>query len=83
MNNEESMMNFEEALNSLDFNNLFSTIEESMNYLFEEARPKIFYRKFRTNKGIKRRYMIKTNPIANYILDTQSLNLRFLRRLYG
>lgn len=62
----------EEILGSIQehFNNIFDSLDS--------MKPKKFYRKIRTRKGIKRRYMIVYNPLYDYFLDELSFPVRFM-----
>lgn len=48
---------------------LFSILDFIQEAKKEETKPFIFYRKFRFKKKIKRRYMIRVNPVKSLIAD--------------
>ena len=54
--------------------NIKNQIQETKK---EETKPFIFYRKFRFKKKIKRRYMIRVNPVKSLIADNLIYGLKF------
>ena len=75
MNNE--FLNICESVFVSGVDDIFDTI----NILLEEVTPKKFYRKTRTRKGIKRRYMIKVNPVCSMLADNLIMSLKLLKCL--
>lgn len=62
---------------------LLGNIQDNFNSiigLIEDTKPKKFYRKIRTRKGIKRRYMICVNPLNDILIDSLHYPVQFIRR---
>ena len=75
-------MNLEDIFNNIDFNNIFSNLNETIDVLCESSKRKVVKRKIRlNNKQIKYRYLISYNPVAEYMLDNYSFGLKMASRL--
>lgn len=75
-------MNLEDTFNTIDFNDIFSNLNETIDVLCESSKRKIVKRKFRlNNKQIKYRYLMSYNPVAEYMLDNYSFGIRMINRL--
>ena len=55
------------------------TMNDILNFL-ERTKPLKFYRKFRFKKKIKKRYMIRVNPMSNLIADNFSFMLKNVKK---
>ena len=62
--------------------NLFSILDFIQETKKEEKNPFIFYRKFRFKKKIKRRYMIRVNPVKTLIADNLFFGLKLAKKLF-
>lgn len=61
---------------------LFSILDFIQESKKEETKPFIFYRKFRFKKKIKRRYMIRVNPVKSLIADNLFFGLKLAKKLF-
>lgn len=81
MKNKERIYNDMAGISDI-FDDFVDDFVDNFKFLFEEleeTKPIKFYRKIRTRKGIKRRYMIRINPLHDLILDQSLFSIRRLK----
>ena len=76
MFNDNENLIFSNAVKSIM--NVLEPPEALINY-----KRKLIYRKYRTKKGIKKRYLLIYNPINEMLIDSYLFSTRFLRHRYN
>lgn len=75
LNDNENLI-FSNAVKSIM--NVLEPPEELLNY-----KRKLIYRKYRIKKGIKKRYLLIYNPVAEMLIDNYLFSYRLLRHRYN